>query len=191
MRLHIGVCLFQLPDQLLDLLALGLCLLVRTAGRAGVGEAAGALNKVQVVGIAPRLDVVLADQIHRANQLHAGKVRAVELRHHRLHLRAPEHAHENRLNDIVIVMPQRDLVAAELLGKAVEIASSHARAEVAGRLFHIVNGAENVRLENLRFNAESAQIAFYDLPVCRAVAGVHDEEFYLERIFVVQLQLLK
>ena len=57
---HAGVLLFQLADQLLDLLPLGVVLAV-VAGGAGVGELAGALDEVQVVLVPPRLDVVLAD----------------------------------------------------------------------------------------------------------------------------------
>ena len=37
---------------------------VGVAGGAGVGEVAGALDKVQIVAVAPRLDIRLADQIH-------------------------------------------------------------------------------------------------------------------------------
>ncbi len=66
MRLHLRIGLFQLADELLDLLALRLCLLVGAAGRAGIGEFAGALDKMQIVRVAPRLDIVLADQIERA-----------------------------------------------------------------------------------------------------------------------------
>lgn len=68
MRLDLRVRLFQLADELLDLKALGLRLLVRAAGRAGIREFAGTLDKVQLIGVAPRLDVILADQIQRADQ---------------------------------------------------------------------------------------------------------------------------
>ena len=54
------------------------------AGRTALGETAGALDKVKVVVIPPGLDVRLADHVHRADQLHALKILAVELRHHRL-----------------------------------------------------------------------------------------------------------
>lgn len=70
-----------------------------------------ALDEMQLVCVPPGLDIVLADQIQRPDQLHTGKIRAVELRHHGLDLRAVEHAHKNGFNDVVIVMPERDLVA--------------------------------------------------------------------------------
>ena len=57
---------------------------------------------------------VLLHQVQRTNQLHALKVLAVELRHHRLDLAAIEHSHQNGLNYIVEVMTESDLVAAQL-----------------------------------------------------------------------------
>ena len=191
MRLDLGIRLLEFADELLGLLALGFCLFVRAAGGAGVGEAAGALDEMQVVRVAPGLDVVFPDEVHRANELHAGEIGTVELRHHRLNLRAPEHTHEDRLDHIVIVVPEGNFVAAELLCKVIKIAAPHARAEIAGGLFYIVNGAKDIGLENLRRDAEFPQIILNDLPVRGAVARVHDEEPDLERKFIVKLQLLK
>ena len=92
---------------------------VRAAGRAGVGEAAGALDEVQIV-------------VHRASALmsssrirYIGRISSMPGKFVLWSFgimvwtwRAVEHAHENRLDHVVIVMPQRDLVAAELLGIA-------------------------------------------------------------------------
>ena len=146
---------------------------------------------MQVVRVAPGLDVVFPDEVHRADELHAGEIGAVEFRHHRLDLRAPEHAHDRRLDDVIEMMPQRNLAASKLLGLAVQVAPAHARAEIAGGLFYIVNGAKDIGLENLRRDAEFPQIILNDLPVRGAVARVHDEEPDLERKFIVKLQLLK
>ena len=88
-------------------------------------------------------------------------------------------------------MPEGNFVAAELLCKVIKIAAPHARAEIAGGLFYIVNGAKDIGLENLRRDAEFPQIILNDLPVRGAVARVHDEEPDLERKFIVKLQLLK
>ena len=95
MLLHVRVGLFHRADQLLDLGALGAGLLIAlaAAGRAAVGEFARALDEVQPVVVPPRLDVVLADEVQRADQLHAGEVGGMQLGHHGLHLRAPEHPH--------------------------------------------------------------------------------------------------
>ena len=46
------------------------------AGRAGLGEVAGALDEVQAVVVAPVLDFRLADEIERADQLHAREASA-------------------------------------------------------------------------------------------------------------------
>ena len=53
---------------------------------------------------------------------------------HGLQLRTVEHAHDGGLDHIVEVMPQRDLVAAQLLGLAVQVAAAHPGAEVEGFL---------------------------------------------------------
>ena len=61
------------------------------------------------------------DAVHRADKLHAVKIVAVELWQHGLQLRAVEHPHNGRFDHVVEVMPQRDLVAAQLLGLAVKV----------------------------------------------------------------------
>lgn len=101
--LHERIHLFQVFDQFLDLHAFRTILLV-IAGRAGIGKLAGTLDEMQTVIISPRLDIILAHQIQRADQLHALEVDAVKLRHHRLHLRTVEHSHEDRLDDIIVMM---------------------------------------------------------------------------------------
>ena len=56
-------------------------------------------------------DIFFPDAVHGADQGHAGEAGAVELGRHGLHLGAVEHAHHGRLNDIVEVVAQRDLIA--------------------------------------------------------------------------------
>ena len=99
MGLHIGIFLLHGADELLDLYPFGTIFLV-VAGGTRVRELAGALDEMQVVVIPPRFDVILPDEVQRADQLHALKVGTVQLGHHRLDLGAVEHAHENRLDDI-------------------------------------------------------------------------------------------
>lgn len=102
---------------------------------------------MQTIVISPRLDIVLTHQIQRADQLHALKVDAVKLWHHRLYLRTVEHSHQDRLDDIVIVMAERNFVAAKLLCKMVQMAAAHSRTEIARRIFHMVNGVKNIGLK--------------------------------------------
>lgn len=130
--LNVRILLAKLPDQILDLRALG-ALLCTAAGSTAFRETAGTLDKVQVIVIHPVDDVFLAHQIQRTNQLHPREIRAVQLRHHRLYLRPVKHSHKDGLDHIVKMMSQRNLVAAELLCLAVEMPSAHARAQIARR----------------------------------------------------------
>ena len=82
---HVAL-LAEMSNQFLHLVALG------TASTAAThtvfSEAARAMDTLQTVVIAPCLDCVFLDQVHRTNQLHALKILAVQLRHHRLDLAA-------------------------------------------------------------------------------------------------------
>ena len=142
---------------------------------------------MQTVIISPRLDIILAHQIQRADQLHALEVDAVKLRHHRLHLRTVEHSHEDRLDDIIVMMAECNLVAAELLCKMVQMTASHSRAEIARRIFHMVYGIKNIGFKNRDRNMKTLCIIFNDLAVLRAVSRIHDNEFYFEIKFIVKL----
>ena len=73
-HLDVGICLFQLAYQFFCNHTLLAIQSVAACG-AGVGEAACALNEVQVIVIAPRLYVILTDKVHRADKLHAGVIR--------------------------------------------------------------------------------------------------------------------
>ena len=119
------ILLRQLGNQLFYHHALGNRPLVRVAGGAGVCEMAGALDKLQVVIVAPVLDVRLPDQIHGTYQLHSLEVGAVQFRHHGLHLSAVDHAHEDGLDDIIEVVSQGDLVAAQFLCLIVKVSTAH------------------------------------------------------------------
>ena len=80
---NVGIRALELPQQDLDLLPLALPHAV--AGRVtGLREPAGALEEAQVVIVLPGDNGVLMDAIQRPDQLHAGKVFAVELGRHGL-----------------------------------------------------------------------------------------------------------
>ena len=83
--LDAGVVAAQTAQQGLDLLALGTAAAVVAHG-AVFGEAARALDEFQLVVLLPRDDVLLVDAVERADQLHPGEVRAVQLGQHGLHL---------------------------------------------------------------------------------------------------------
>ena len=163
MGLHIGIFLLHGADELLDLYPFGTIFLV-VAGGTRVRELAGALDEMQVVVIPPRLDVILPDEVQRADQLHALKVGTVQLGHHRLDLGAVEHAHENRLDDIIVVMAQGDLIAAQLFCKIVQVAAAHSGAQITGGFLHMVHRIKNIGFENLHRNVQLLGVILDHLP---------------------------
>ena len=109
----VGVRLFQLFYKHFDFLPFGLTDPV-AAFVAGFGKAAGALQEFEPVVIFPRDYVFLADAVQRADELHPLEIRTLELGHHPLELRAVEHTHHRRFDNVVHVVPERDLAASEL-----------------------------------------------------------------------------
>lgn len=84
-------------------------------GGAGICEVTSALDEVKMILISPCLDVVLSDKIKRADQLHFAKIRALQSGEHGLPLPGVQHSHKGGLNDIIVVVSERNFVAAELL----------------------------------------------------------------------------
>ena len=156
-----------------------------------IGEFAGALDKMQAVVVAPALYIFLADKIHRSDKLHSLEIRAVKLRHHRLYLTAVDHSHKYRFDNIVKMMTERDLVAAEFLCLCVKIAAPHSRAKITRIRPYVEYGRENIRFKYRQRNVEKLRI-FFDYPaVRRAVARIHKQKNDLKLHFVVTLYLLK
>ena len=81
----VGVIAHQAAQQDLDLLPFGATAAIVADG-AGLGKAAGALNKFQVVVAPPGDDIILADAVQRADECHAREVGAVQFGRHGLHL---------------------------------------------------------------------------------------------------------
>ena len=136
-------------------------------------------------------DIFLADEVHWPDQLHAAKMNAVELRHHGLDLAGIEHAHQVRLDYVIVVMAERDLVAAKLLCFLIKIAAAHAGTQIARGFVHVVDGLKDLCFEDRDRNAEGVCILLDDQAVFAVVAGIHDKEHKIERKFVVTLQFLK
>ena len=187
--LDAGVVAAQTAQQGLDLLALGTAAAVVAHG-AVFGEAARALDEFQLVVLLPRDDVLLVDAVERADELHPGEVRAVQLGQHGLHLRAVEHAHDRGFDNVVEMMTEGDLVAAERLRLAVQIAAAHTGAQVAGVLFAVVRDGKDVGFENRDRNVQQRGVALDLVAVDFVVAGVHDKENDLERDLAVPLEQL-
>ena len=189
--LNLGVILFQLRNEAFDFEALGGGSFVRMFKAELLGEAAGALEKVKSVVVAEAADVLLSHEVHGADEFHAGEVSALQLGHHGLILAGVEHAHEDGLDHIVVVMAEGNFVAAQLLRMAVEIAAAHARAQIAGGFFDFIDRVKNLRLEDGQRNAEKLCVALDERAVRVAVTRVHDQKDQFEGNFIAALELLK
>ena len=168
-----GIGLLQGSDQVLDLHTFGGTAAIGTAGGTGIGKTACTLDKMQIVVISPVFDVVLADQIHGTDQLHALEIRAVQLRHHGLHLSTVQHPHEDRLNHIIVMVSQSDLITPQLLCVTVEIASAHSRTQIAGAILDIIHRIKYLGFKNRDGNVHQLRIVLDDLAVRLTVTGIH------------------
>ena len=176
---NVGIALFKLADKLFCLLTFAVILSV-VAACACVCKLAGALDEVQLVVVAPRFYIVFSHEIERTDKFHPFKIGAVQLWHHGLNLRPVQHAHKDCFDHVVIVVSQRDFVAAELFCKVVQISPSHPCAKIARRFVHVVHALENVRLEHGDRHVEPSRVLFDDTAVFGRIAGVHDKIFHVK-----------
>lgn len=179
---HLGIGLFKLFNKLLYLHPFGAVFFV-IAAQAVVGKLAGAAYKVEPVAVPPPDYIAFANEIHRADELHTLEVGAVKLGHHSLNLRAVEHTHKYGFDYVVVVVTERNFVAAQILGKAVEMPPPHPCAEVARVSFNMIDRFEYIRLENMDRYAEIFCVVLDNFAVVGIVAGVHYEIFDLELEF--------
>ena len=187
--LNVGIGLFQLPQQHLHLLALALPDAV-AGSIPGLGEAASALQKFQMVVVSPGNDGILVDAVQRADQLHTGEILAMELGRHGLDLGAVKQSQERGLNDIGEVVAQGDLIAAQLLRLGIQAAPAHPGAEIAGVLVHLNSDIENIAFKDGDGNAQQLRIGLDEGPVGGIVARVHHQKGQVKGLFCVLLKLL-
>ena len=178
-------------DELLHFLPLGGLDAVGCRQGAFFRELAGALEEGKAVFVAPPLHIVFADVVEGTQELHAGTARAGELRQHGADLAGVENAQEERFDGVIEVMSQGDLAAAQAAGLAVQEAPAHAGAQIAGRLFHVKHGVENIRLEKGQGNAQKGCVVLDGLAVRRRIARIHAQVQDLEGELVAPLQLLE
>ena len=188
--LDIRIVTHQAAQQNLDLLPLGAAASVVADG-AGLGKAAGALDKFKVIVPPPCDDVLLADAVERADQRHTREICAVQLGRHGLQLRAVEHAHDGCLDNIIEMMAERDFVAAKLLRFFIQMATAHPGTKVAGRFIAVVCHIKDVCFKHRDGNMQQCGVALDLLAVDFVIAGVHDEIDQLKRNLAVALQLLQ
>lgn len=101
---NVWTVLFEVMEQGFDLLPLRAAF-SRLAAGAVLREAAGTLDKVQLVVPPPGDDVLFMDTIHGTNQLHSREIGAVKLGEHGLELGAIEHSHYSSFNDVIEMVP--------------------------------------------------------------------------------------
>ena len=78
------------------------------------------------------------------------------------------------------MMAQGDLVAAQLLGIGIEVASSHSGAEVAGRFVHIHHHIKDIGFKDPDGNPHQLCVGFDQSPVVRMITRVHHNELQTE-----------
>ena len=150
-----------------------------------------ALQKMQMIVIPPCTDIALPHQIQRPYQFHSFKVCAVELRHHGLHLPAVKHSHQDSLDHIIVVMPQRDLIASQCLGMAVQIPSAHSCAKIARILLNGIHRIEDIALKDLYGDPQRLRITFDQRPVFLIISRIHHQKGQVKLHLPVRLDLLK
>ena len=188
--LNVGIVLFQLANEFFRLLSLAVILPV-VARRARVRKLACALYEMQIVVVSPRFYIVFAHEIKGAYELHSFKVRTVKFRHHSLYLRAVQHPHEYCLDDVVVMMSERDFVATELLCEVVQISASHPCAKIARRLVNVVHALENIRLEYGYRHVETTSVFFDYTAIFGSISRVHNKIFDVKIHVAVTFEFLK
>ena len=130
------------------------------------------------------------DAVHGPDQLHSLKVIAVQLGQHGLKLGTVKHPHHRRLDHIVEMMSQGDLIAAQLLRLAVKGSPAHSGTEIAGRFFGAVGHLENIRFKDRDGNVKQSGVVFNFLSVDGVIARVHYQKHQVKGDVTVAVKLL-
>ena len=138
----------------------------------------------------PSDDVPLPHQVKGADKLHPREVCAVQLGHHGAVLRPVEGTHQDGFHHVVKMVAQGDLIAAQLLGMAVQVPPAHPGAEVAGGFGDVRNHVEDLALEEVDGDFHKGGIAEDQFPVGGAVAGIHNQKLQVEGDLAMAVQLL-
>ena len=88
------------------------------------------------------------------------------------------------------MMTECDLVAAEFFGLAVQMTSSHAGAEVAGRVLLAICNIKNICFKYSQRNLKQLRVAFDLRAVDRIVTRIHAEEDEIKGYAGMFMQLL-
>ena len=114
----------------------------------------------------------------------------MQLRHHRLHLRAVEHPHQNRFDYIVKMVPKCNFVAAKRLCCLVEMPAPHPRTKIARVLIDLCDRIENTGFKYLNRDFQQLCIFAYFLIIDLVISRIHHQKNNLKRHFGIPLQAL-
>ena len=105
--------------------------------------------------VRPRLHIFFARQVQRADEFHAGIVFRFDARQHGLHLPAVDEAHEHGFDRVVVVVAERNFVAAALLRRGIQVAAPHFGAQKTGVLRCVIpRDAQHVGLKDFERQLE-------------------------------------
>ena len=150
-----------------------------------------ALDEMKMIEVSPGLDIFLADQIHRPDQFHSFKVLAVQFRHHRLDLTGPEYRHQYGFDHIIIMMSERNLIAAKFLRLPVQVSPPHPCAQIAGRFLYLIDRVENPGLKDGDRNSQHGCVILDHKTIQLVVARVHHQVHKFKRKLILPVQFLK
>ena len=146
---------------------------------------------MKTVVISPGPDSALPHQIERTDQFHSFEMLAVQLRKHGLDLSCIQHPHQNCFDHIVIMMAERNLVAAKQPGIVVKVSAPHSCAQVAGIFLYDRHRVKNLRLKDCQGNPEKLCVMPDHSPVFLIIAGIHGQKDQIKGNRSVLLQFLQ
>ena len=151
-----------------------------------------ARNDRKLAGARVAFDVALRDIGERTDH-DVMAILGAQLRRHGLELAAEEHVEEQRLDEIVAVMAERDLGDALLACIAVQRAAPQARAQPAHRLafrYHALHDPIGVLLDDVKGHAERRQVFGQHMrgKTRLLLIEIHRDELEVHRCAALQAQ---
>lgn len=137
------------------------------------GNTARASRKFQPVILRPAYNIAFTYKIKGANKLNSLVILAFQPRKHRLHLRAVKHTHKRSLDNVVEMMSQCDLIAAEFLRSFIKPTAAKPRTQKAEVLALLCGRFKYTRREIFYGQFKLLGIFAYLIHSFRIIAGVH------------------
>ena len=99
--------------------------------------------------------------------------------------------HKDRLDHIIKMMSQRNLITSQLLGMRIQITTSHSRTQVTWIILNFCHCIKNITFKNRKRNSQKLCIILNNLPVIRIIARIHYQKHQFKMNLPMTLQLLK